>query len=142
MGIKQSIYLTADCLIISEHEIGNRILLVQRKNEPFKDHWALPGGFVDEDEDLPQAAARELLEETSVKVKPLELKELGAFGKPGRDPRGRTVTIVYGAIVDAKYNPIQAGDDAKEVAWWDLESLPDIAFDHKEIIDSCFKKLI
>lgn len=142
MGIDQRIFLTADCLVISEHEIGNRVLLIKRKNEPFKDAWALPGGFVDEHEDLPEAASRELHEETNVRLKPKELKELGTYGTPGRDPRGRTVTVVYGAVVDAKYNPIKAGDDAAEVQWWDMENLPPMAFDHQIIIEECFRRLI
>ena len=142
MGVDQSIFLTADCLIVSEHEIGNKVLLVQRRNEPFQGCWALPGGFVDEHEDLSEAASRELKEETDVNLKPSKLKELGAFGKPGRDPRGRTVTVVFGAMIDSQYNPIKAGDDATEVGWWDMESLPDMAFDHEEIISKCFKRLI
>ncbi|MEM6361140.1 MAG: NUDIX hydrolase [Bacteroidota bacterium] len=142
MAIDQHIFVTADCLIISEHEIGNKVLLVKRKNDPYRDCWALPGGFVDGNEDLPEAASRELEEETNIRLKPKELKELGAYGKPDRDPRGRTVTIVYGAVVDAKYNPIKAGDDAAEVQWWDMESLPPLAFDHGTIVEQCFRRLI
>ncbi|MEM7109161.1 MAG: NUDIX hydrolase [Bacteroidota bacterium] len=142
MGIQQKIFLTADCLIVSEHEIGNKVLLIKRKNEPFKDCWALPGGFVEDNEDLDQAASRELREETGVSLRPSEIRELATFGKPGRDPRGRIVTVVFGAIVDPKYHPIRAGDDSTDAAWWDLEALPTMAFDHEMIVEKCFKRLI
>lgn len=107
------------------------ILLIQRGNEPFKGRWALPGGFVDEHESLRKAALRELKEETGIGR--LELMEVGAFGDPGRDPRGHTVSIAFGAVVPGNKR-FRAGDDADDVAWHDLTQLPELAFDHLKII--------
>ena len=96
-----------------------------------KARWALPGGFVEIDEDLPEAAARELAEETGLKDVPLE--QLRTFGKPGRDPRGRTITVVYFGIAGKDWQQIKAADDAAQVQWFDIEDLPPMAFDHDEI---------
>lgn len=108
------------------------LLLIKRNNEPFKGSWALPGGFVDADEDLEDAARRELMEETGVKIN--VMLQIGAFGKPGRDPRQRTVSIVYMTDVDTTVKA-SAGDDAGDAQWFDVNDLPPTAFDHQEIID-------
>lgn len=107
------------------------VLLVRRGKEPFKGRWALPGGFLDLDEELEEAAARELEEETGVTG--VELEELGAFGKIGRDPRGRTVSIAYLAVLPRR-PATRAGDDAAEVGWFPLDRPPETAFDHEEIL--------
>lgn len=123
--------VTVDLVVISR-ERRPRVLLIRRGHEPFAGMWAIPGGFVDMDESLEAAAKRELKEEAGVTVK--ELEQLAAFGDPKRDPRGRTISVVYLARVDPKKLKPKAGDDAAEVAWHPLEKLPPLAFDHAEIL--------
>ena len=122
--------VTVDIIIIKEDK--NQILLIERKNEPFKNQWALPGGFVDIDEELENAAYRELEEETSISN--IKLHQFKTFGKPGRDPRGRTISIIYYGILKNNNQVIKAGDDAKNLKWYSLDNLPLLAFDHIEII--------
>ena len=129
------IFVTVDVVVFDANQ--NEILLIQRKNEPFKDYWALPGGFVDENEDLEEAAKRELKEETNVTVS--EVVQIGAFGKPGRDPRGHMVSIAYKTILIENQN-IKPLDDAKEVKWFKICDLPKLAFDHSIIIKQSLKK--
>ncbi len=119
--------LTVDSVLIK----AGKILLIQRNHPPFAGHWALPGGFVDENEPLEAAARRELFEETG--LEPPELQQLGAFGDPGRDPRGWTVSVVFWANVEDEVTP-RAGDDAAAARWWPLDDLPPLAFDHAEIV--------
>ena len=136
------ISLTVDTLIFSKTDRADRdikLLLVKRKNPPFQNKWAIPGGFVNYDEELEIAAKRELEEETGVKN--VSVKQLHTFGKIGRDPRGRTVSVAYLAFVDAEQVKIKAGDDAKEAQWFDVSELPELAFDHQEIIDFAIKNL-
>lgn len=133
-----SIFVTVDIVLFRTKNGKDEVLLIQRLKEPFKDCWALPGGFVDKGEDLETAAKRELLEETSVKVGSLE--QLRAYGKPGRDPRGHTVSIAFTGKV--KENVVaEAQDDAKSVKWFSLDDLPPLAFDHCEILEDA-KKLL
>ena len=131
--------VTVDAAVFAFGDGKAKLLLIQRKHEPFQDHWALPGGFVEMDEDLPEAAARELAEETGLKDIPLE--QLHTFGRPGRDPRGRTITIVYFGMAGKHTQPIRAGDDAAKAQWFDIESLPRMAFDHEEIVHCAIKRL-
>ena len=137
--LKQNIKLSVDAVVFSHTKQQLHILLIQRKNEPFKGKWALPGGFVEDDEDLLPAAIRELEEETGMKLKSME--QLAAFGKPGRDPRGRTVTVAFYTTVDAKQHMIAGADDAADAQWFDIRNLPAIAFDHAEIINLALKRL-
>jgi 8-oxo-dGTP diphosphatase len=130
--------VTADLVIVAREPKGDRVLLIQRGNDPYKGHWALPGGFVDENEDLVDAAARELEEETGLTG--VELKQVGAYGKPGRDPRGHTVTIAFSAII-AEVMPVRAGDDASMALWFPVNALPSLAFDHDEIITDALKSI-
>jgi 8-oxo-dGTP diphosphatase len=123
--------LTVDIALVTV-EARPRILLVQRGGDPFKGSWALPGGFVDENEPLVDAARRELLEETGLKQSDLE--QLHTFGDPGRDPRGWTVSVVFLARVRSKELKPIAGDDAAEVGWFSLSDPPPLAFDHAEIL--------
>src|SRR5258708_34826060 len=123
--------VTADIAIVTLEE-KPRVLLIQRKHDPFAGCWALPGGFVDEGERLIDAARRELREETSVEN--AELEQLHTFGGPGRDPRGWTVTIAYLARVRPDQVKPIAADDAAAVAWFPLDELPALAFDHAEIL--------
>lgn len=123
--------LTVD-IVLATREARPRVLLIQRKNEPFAGSWALPGGFVDENERLVDTARRELKEETGLDVDDLE--QLFTAGDPGRDPRGWTVTVAYLARVDASQLQPIAADDAAEVGWFPLDELPALAFDHAMIL--------
>lgn len=131
--------VTADAAVFASFDGRARLLLIQRKHEPCKGHWALPGGFVEMDEDLPEAAARELAEETGLQH--VRLEQLHTFGKPGRDPRGRVITVVYFGIVTGDLAEVQAADDAARVQWFDIEQLPRMAFDHEEIARCAIERL-
>jgi 8-oxo-dGTP diphosphatase len=120
---------------------SREVLLIRRANPPFKGFWAIPGGFVEMDEDVPQAAIRELREETGLDIPPEELVEVGVFGRPGRDPRGRTISVVYAARVSAGEGSARAGDDAAEAEWFDAGALPELAFDHAEVIPAALRRL-
>ncbi len=130
--------LTADCVVVND---SNEILLIQRGNEPYKGCWALPGGFMEMDETLEHCAVRELEEETGLKVDEQDIRLIGVYSTPGRDPRGRTVTAAF--ICSPKLGElsarlteecVKAGDDAAEVCWWPLNALPPLAFDHTQIV--------
>jgi 8-oxo-dGTP diphosphatase len=123
--------LTVDVVLVTR-EARPRVLLIQRKHDPFAGKWALPGGFVDENERLVDAALRELREETGLRVEDLE--QLYAAGDPGRDPRGWTVSVVFLARVDADEVKPVAGDDAAAADWFPLDKLPGLAFDHAMIV--------
>jgi 8-oxo-dGTP diphosphatase len=107
------------------------VLLIERGGEPFKGCWAFPGGFMNMDETTEQCAIRELEEETGLKVS--EVHQIGAYSKVDRDPRGRTVTVAYLAIVDAPM-AVSGQDDAAKAQWFPLTALPELAFDHEEIM--------
>lgn len=102
--------------------------------------WAFPGGFVDMDEDLEDAALRELEEETGLKLP--GLSQLHTVGTPGRDPRGRTISVVYVGFVAEANSEIVGGDDAKSARWFRFDEVPRLAFDHNEILDLAIKKLL
>ncbi|THF52958.1 NUDIX hydrolase [Flavobacterium supellecticarium] len=136
---KSNIFLTVDAVIVKKTQSDYSILLIKRANEPFKNDWALPGGFVDQDEDLMDAAIRELFEETTIKTDHLE--QIGAFGKPFRDPRSHTVSVAYFGMVPENTVAI-AADDAKEAAWFPIKELPKLAFDHQEIVTLALQKFI
>ncbi|GAA1288165.1 NUDIX hydrolase [Streptomyces javensis] len=121
---------TADVVAVTP---DGEVLLIERGWEPYKGSYALPGGYVDRGETSRQAAARELAEETGVRVRPADLRQIGTFDRPDRDPRGRVVTVAYLAVVPVG-TPAVAGDDARTARWWPLESLPTLAFDHAEIL--------
>jgi len=123
--------LTVDIALVTV-EPHPRVLLIQRKAEPFAGRWALPGGFVDQDERLIDAARRELKEETGLEH--ADLEQLHAFGDPGRDPRGWTVSVAFLARVRPDELKPVAGDDAADVGWFPLHSPPPLAFDHAEIL--------
>jgi 8-oxo-dGTP diphosphatase len=119
-----------------------QVLLIQRKGEPYRGRWALPGGFVHENEDLPAAAARELAEETGVQEAVIE--QVRAVGTPGRDPRGHTVTILWVGLVPGDRHVLRATGDAGAARWFDAtgpEPLPDLAFDHRELLSEALRHL-
>ena len=130
--------VTADCVVITK-ETEPKVLLIQRGNEPFKGQWAFPGGFMNMDETTEQCAIRELKEETGLKV--TEIQQIGAYSKVDRDPRGRTVTVAYLAIID-KVEAVKGLDDAAKAQWFSLSSLPKLAFDHEDIMNDVIKKII
>lgn len=122
--------VTADCVVIANETVP-RVLLVQRGIEPFKDRWAFPGGFMNMDETTEECAIRELMEETGLKVE--ELHQIGAYSKVDRDPRGRTITVAYLAMLD-KPVAVTGQDDAAKAEWWPINALPPLAFDHEDIM--------
>jgi len=132
--------VTVDAVVFGLFGNKAKLLLVNRRNEPFKGKWALPGGFVDIDEELEDAVVRELAEETGLVDVPLE--QLHTFGRCGRDPRGRQITIAFIGIARRGKNKIKAGDDAEKVRWFDVDKLPeDLAFDHNEVAKFAIEKL-
>ncbi|MFO8008681.1 MAG: NUDIX hydrolase [Candidatus Brocadiia bacterium] len=134
------VYVTTDAVTFALSPTGPlELLLIRRRNPPYQGRWALPGGFVDEDEDLPDACARELLEEAG--LRPAALAQIGAWGTPGRDPRGRNVSVAYLAVVRPSERSARAGDDAAEARWFPVGDLPKTAFDHADIVAAGLEKL-
>lgn len=137
--MKNNINLTVDAVVFG-YDSGNiSVLLVKRKYEPFKDGWALPGGFVLENENLEEAVQRELVEETGVKINYLE--QLYTFGDLERDPRGRVVSIAYFGLVKPNAFNLRASTDAEEAEWFNIKKLPKLAFDHKKILKIAIERL-
>jgi len=131
--------VTVDTVIFALRDDDLQVLLVKRRHSPFEGTWAIPGGFVEIDETLEAAARRELQEETGLAG--VTLEQLYTFGDPGRDPRGRSITIVYFAAVPADSVAPRAGDDAAEVGWWSIYRLPPLAFDHDQILRYALTRL-
>ena len=131
--------LTTDAVVFSKSGDELKILLIQRKNPPFLGYWAFPGGFVNMNETLEESAARELREETGLDN--VELKQFKTYGAINRDPRGRTVSVVYYGFVDEKDVHVHAEDDANEVQWFPVSYLPKLAFDHQNILHDLFNEL-
>ena len=129
--------VTADCIVITK-ETEPKVLLIQRGNEPYKGCWAFPGGFMDMDETTEECAIRELEEETGLVVG--HVQQIGAYSKVDRDPRGRTITVAYLALIDSPV-PIKGQDDAASAQWFPLSTLPPLAFDHAEIMRDAVKLL-
>ena len=122
--------VTADCVVIT-HKAEPRVLFIKPGGEPFKDCWAIPGGFMEMNETTEQCAVRELKEETNIDIS--DLHQIGVYSKVDRDPRGRTISVAYLAITD-KTQIAVGQDDAAEVKWWPLTALPEMAFDHDDIM--------
>ena len=122
--------VTADCVVITK-EAEPKVLLIQRGADPYKGCWAFPGGFMNMDETTEQCAIRELEEETGLKVS--TVRQIGAYSKVDRDPRGRTITVAYLAIID-KPAQVTGQDDATKAEWFPLSALPELAFDHADIM--------
>ena len=131
--------VTVDIVIFTIQSEELKVLLVKRGIPPFKGHFALPGGFVHEDESLDEAARRELREETG--VSDVYLEQLYSFGQPGRDPRERIITIAYYALISADRSLLAAGSDTTEATWWPVHKLPALAFDHRKIFDYALERL-
>jgi 8-oxo-dGTP diphosphatase len=124
--------VTADIAIFSINTKSQQLLLIRRGNEPFKGRWALPGGFIEMDETLAATAARELMEETGLSVE--ELTQFRTYGDPGRDPRGRTIAVVFYGFANPEKVTVTGGDDAADARWFALDQLPALAFDHEKIL--------
>ncbi len=131
--------VTVDLVIFTIKDKKLKVLLVKRKNEPFKNKWALPGGFVRIYESLEEAAKRELMEETGVKN--VYLEQLYTFGQPKRDPRGRVITVSYMALINSENTSLKASTDVSEAVWFQTSKLPALAFDHKQILNYAIQRL-
>lgn len=119
---------------------GVSVLLIQRKYEPFKNSWAIPGGFVTDNESLEEAVHRELMEETGIEVNYLE--QLYTFGEPDRDPRQRVISVAYfGLVKSAQFQQLKASTDAEDARWFSIKKLPALAFDHKQILQVAIERL-
>lgn len=135
---KQEISITVDAVIFYQKNNEKQVLLIQRKKDPFKGAWALPGGFLEKEESLEDGAKRELEEETGLKIG--ELKQIRAFGTPGRDPRGRIISIAFFAETREEQK-VKGSDDASDAKWFNIKELPDLAFDHNQIIKEALEQL-
>ena len=148
--------LTADICIVAKKDGEESILLIRRGNHPFIGKWALPGGFSEEGERIEETAARELQEETGIEMAAKELDLVGVYSKPGRDPRGWTVTAAYLAVVDPEEVRPIAGDDAADAGWFTVIkddagmrfkngeteiTMEDLAFDHEDIVSDALRKI-
>lgn len=131
--------VTVDIVLLTDVFPHLKVLLIRRKNPPFEGLWALPGGFLEMDETLEESALRELNEETN--ISDVELTQVGTFGHPDRDPRGRVITIAYVGIINSEQQTTVAGSDAAEAAWFSTLDLPQLAFDHSEIIKKALEGL-
>lgn len=132
--------VTVDCVVFGY--AGNkdlRILLIKRGAPPFQGQWALPGGFVELEENLEASALRELEEETG--VKDVFIEQLYTYGNPGRDPRGRVISVAYFALINLEEHPVKAASDADEAEWFSLDEIPKLAFDHAEILGMARERL-
>jgi 8-oxo-dGTP diphosphatase len=132
--------VTADAAVFAVVKNQIKLLLINRGNDPYKGKWAFPGGFVNMDEELDDAVARELAEETGLAG--IKLEQMQTFGTVGRDPRGRQITVVYMGIISEGLDRIKAGDDAQNAQWFDVDNLPaDMAFDHNEVAKFAIARL-
>lgn len=129
--------VTTDCVIFTYEDWKLKVLLVKRGGEPYKGEWALPGGFLRNDETAKEGSLRELREETGLEAS--AVGELGVFSNPSRDPRERVITIAFYALV--KPSEVEGGDDADEAAWFSIDELPELAFDHADIINAALERL-
>lgn len=133
----EPVAVTVDLVLLTICDESLRLLAIRRRQDPFAGRWALPGGFIEADEDLEQGARRELREETGVEAARVHLEQLASYGEPHRDPRQRTVTVAYLGFAPDLPAPV-AGDDAAHAEWADVESLlrarPGLAFDHSTIV--------
>ena len=131
--------LTVDCVVFGVDEENLKVMLIQRDIEPFKNRWALPGGFVRIEETLEQAAQRELAEESGLQK--VFLEQLFTFGDLNRDPRERVVSVAYYALVKPSEHQVLASTDARDAAWFAVKDIPALAFDHEKILATAWERL-
>ena len=132
--------VTTDVVVFTMRQDALQVLLIKRASEPFRGCWALPGGFVEPDESLDEAARRELEEETGVRdVYP---EQLYTFGRPDRDPRERVITVAYYALIPSDDVALRAASDAESVGWFGMDEVPKLAFDHAEILQLARQRLM
>ena len=129
--------MTADSVVFCNGSDGLSVLLIERMNEPFKGCWAFPGGFMEMEEDAEDCAKRELKEETGLEIR--TMRQLGAFTDVNRDPRGRTVSIAYYAVIEK--SEVKGADDAIQARWFPIDSIPPLAFDHDKILRMALEEI-
>jgi 8-oxo-dGTP diphosphatase len=134
------IAVTVDIILFTKEKNDLFVLLIQRGKPPFENMWAFPGGFVDINETLENAALRELKEETGITG--IELKQFCVFDAIDRDPRARTISVAFTGFAPSKNIFAKAADDAKNVKWFDVKEIEEMAFDHKEILTKAIKELL
>jgi 8-oxo-dGTP diphosphatase len=132
--------ITTDVVLFTIDDSRLKLLLISRASEPFAGQWALPGGFLEIDEDLKDGALRELREETGVSG--IYLEQLRSFGRPGRDPRERVISVAYYALAPCERLTVRAASDAAEASWFPVADLPALAFDHAQIIQAAHERLV
>ena len=130
--------LTVDCIILRETADKSELLLIQRDQYPFEGMWALPGGFIEMTERLLEAASRELNEETG--LTDIRLEQFKTFDKIDRDPRGRTISVVFYGFLKNLSGYVTAASDARDARWFEINDLPELAFDHQEIVEEFVKE--
>ena len=146
MNAKQFCYrhphpaVTTDIVLFTLRAEKLQLLLIRRRNPPFQGGWALPGGFLDLNEDLNDCAKRELEEETGIKN--IYLEQLYTFGQHDRDPRERVISVAYYALIASAQLTLKPASDATEAAWFFLDELPDLAFDHRQIVEKAHERLV
>jgi 8-oxo-dGTP diphosphatase len=139
LAIYETPLVTVDIVLFTIESGKLKVLLIQRKSPPFQHMWAIPGGFIHTGETLEDAAERQLYEETNVKG--IFLEQLYSFGDPNRDPRARVITVAYYALIGADRLMLEAKANAENVAFWDVNELPELAFDHKNILSLAITRL-
>ena len=137
--MSQTILVSVDAVVFGYEAGIISVLLIKRKYEPFKGDWAIPGGFVLNDESLEEAVQRELMEETGVKINYLE--QLYTFGNTERDPRGRVISVAYVGLVRPNMFKIFASTDAEQAQWFSIDEIPNLSFDHKDILEKAILRL-
>lgn len=131
--------VTVDIVLFTVIQNRLKVLLIQRRQPPFEHMWAIPGGFIHTGETLEQAASRRLFEETTAEN--IYLEQLGSFGKPQRDPRARVITVAYYALISVEKLHLEAHANAEDVGWFNVNELPELAFDHSEIVEKALQQL-
>lgn len=131
--------LSVDCVIFGYKDEVLHVALIERKKQPFKGDWALPGGFVEGDETVEQAALRELQEETG--IHDIYLEQFHVFSKPDRDPRGRVITVAFFALINSEHTDLSATEDAAQAQWYPAYDIPQLAFDHEIIYEKAVDAL-
>lgn len=139
LGDRKHFPISVDSVIFGYTEGKLKVALIERKKPPFVGLWVIPGGFMENDETVEETAVRELEEETG--IKDVYLEQFHVFSKLGRDPRGRTITVAFFALINADKSELVATEDAAKAKWWPAYSLPPLAFDHEEIYPKALEAL-